>query len=234
LSVLELRGVEREYSVSGRRLSVLRGVSFALRAGEVVWLDGVSGSGKTTVLNVAGLLTRCTRGEVLLAGQVTNGLDDRKLSRLRAHMLGFVFQSHNLLAHFSALENVMLPSLAPSGPARQQAMELLATAGLSDRADLVAARLSGGEQQRVALARALINTPTVVLADEPTAGLDAAAAGIVLAQLRSAARNGRAVLIAAHDRAVGDFCDRRLTIADGFVTEHEHTQARPGAAPDLG
>ena len=214
---LEIHEVFKTYQSDGVVIPVLLGASLDVSAGEVVRLHGPSGSGKSTLMYVAGLLAHPEKGEVVVAGVLTGGLTDQDASRLRATELGFVFQAHNLLPHLTALENVMLPCLLSPARSRARALELLQRVGLSERTNLLAGRLSGGEQQRVALARALVNQPTIILADEPTAGLDDAAATDVLRQLRAAANDGHAVLVASHDVAVSGIADRVLSMRGGQV-----------------
>lgn len=216
-SALELAGISKTYPSGGRRLAVLSDVSLRVDGGEVVWLRGPSGAGKSTLLNIAGLLAFPDRGSVRLAGEETAGMRGGRLARMRARV-GFVFQDHNLLAHLTSVENIMLASRADARTARKRAESMLDHLGLADRAGFPAAQLSGGEQKRIAVARALMNRPAVVLADEPTAGLDAEATGKVLGQLTAAAETGQAVLIASHDEIVASISDRSVALAGATLT----------------
>ncbi|WP_437643464.1 ABC transporter ATP-binding protein [Sorangium sp. So ce362] len=204
------------------RTRALAGVDMVLEEAEFVALIGPSGSGKSTLLNIIGLLDRPTSGRVLLGGIETTRLDERELTRVRARMLGFVFQFHHLLPAFSALENVMLPAWgdegAPSRALRKQAEELLVAVGLADRMHFKTTDLSGGQQQRVAIARALSRRPPLVLADEPTGNLDTDSSNEIFALLRKFNRElGTTCLIVTHDPRIAERCDRTITIVDGRV-----------------
>jgi ABC-type lipoprotein export system ATPase subunit len=214
---IELRGVTKAYGVAP---PVLEGANLIVREGEVVWLRGMSGSGKTTALNIAGLLTTPDAGDVYVAGRETAALTDKELSLLRAQHLGFVFQAHNLLAHLTASENVGLAATAAHDHTPgERVAELLEDVEMTPYAETPAGYLSGGQQQRVAVARALLNNPVAVLADEPTSGLDEETASIVLGLLAKVARDGRAVLIASHDGAVAGVADRETQVVGGRIAE---------------
>jgi lipoprotein-releasing system ATP-binding protein len=220
---LELRGVVRTYRQAGVALPVLRGVSLALRAGEIAALVGPSGAGKSTLLHTAGLLERPDEGEVLLAGRECGRMSDGQRTEMRRAELGFVYQFHHLLPEFSALENVMLPQLiagAGKAKARARAQELLEMVGLAQRAGHRPARLSGGEQQRVAIVRALANAPRVLLGDEPTGNLDIHTAEEVMAALIDIVRRTRlAALVATHNLDLARRMDRILSLDEGRVVE---------------
>jgi len=219
--ILQVQGVTKEYG-ERVRTRALSGVDLTIERGEFVALIGPSGSGKSTLLNIIGLLDRPTAGQVLLAGTDTRGMDDRGLTSLRAHTLGFVFQFHHLLPAFTALENVMLPAWGdtgfPSRKMRERAGELLRAVGLSARLDYRTTDLSGGEQQRVAIARALARRPLLVLADEPTGNLDTAAAAAVFDLMRTFNRDaGTTFLLVTHDPRIAERCDRIVEIVDGRI-----------------
>ncbi len=172
---LRLDKVERRYPQSGGALEILRRADLALLPGELVALVAPSGTGKSTLLHVAGLLEHPDGGEVYIGGMATAGLDDAARTRLRRTEIGFVYQFHHLLPEFSALENVVMPQLIRGlarSEARKRATELLDFLGLGERLDHRPGELSGGEQQRVAIARAVANAPRLLLADEPTGNLD--------------------------------------------------------------
>ncbi len=221
-SPLALRGIQRTFMQGDRQLEVLRGVSLDLRAGEIVALVGQSGSGKSTMLHIAGLLERPDAGDVVLDGKGAAALGDQQRTILRRKFLGFVYQYHHLLPEFSALENVMLPQMLNGlsrSEARRRAVDLLAMVQLKDRADHRPGRLSGGEQQRVAVARAVANAPRVLLADEPTGNLDAATADTVFRQLLALVREtGMAALIATHNPDLAARMDRTVRLKDGVLT----------------
>jgi lipoprotein-releasing system ATP-binding protein len=220
---LELRQVGRIFRQGGNALPVLRAVNFVIRPGEIVALVGPSGAGKSTLLHLAGLLERPDQGEVLLDGTPCGTLGDRERTALRRKHLGFVYQFHQLLPEFSALENVMLPQLIAGkgrGEARRRATELLGMVGLVPRATHRPARLSGGEQQRVAIVRALANLPRVLLGDEPTGNLDQhTAAGVTDTLLDIVRRTGLAALIATHNLDLARRLDRVLVLEDGLIVE---------------
>jgi lipoprotein-releasing system ATP-binding protein len=221
--VLNLTDVSRAYRQGEARLTVFADLSLTVRAGEAVGLVGVSGAGKTTLLYLAGLLERPDSGEVTLAGQATSRLSQSRRDQVRGRKIGFVYQFHNLLPDFSALENVMLPQLiagAARGAAEQQAQTLLESVGVGHRATHRPAKLSGGEQQRVAIARALANDPDLVIADEPTGNLDPATAEQVFALLTTRVRgSGKALLMATHNRELAGQLDRVVMLAGGVLRE---------------
>ncbi|MGV1792628.1 ATP-binding cassette domain-containing protein [Rhizobium lusitanum] len=221
--VLQLSGVERHYGQGETSLSILKGADFALHSGEIVALVAPSGTGKSTLLHVAGLLEHPDAGEVLINGQACEGLSDDKRTAVRRSEIGFVYQFHHLLPEFSALENIMMPQLI-SGLSRKDASEraaqLLDYMRIGHRADHRPAELSGGEQQRVAIARAVANAPLVLLADEPTGNLDPATAHYVFDALEALVRqSGLAALIATHNHELAIRMDRRVTLSDGKVVE---------------
>ncbi len=219
--LLAVEGVVKEYgeAVVTRALA---GVDLTLHEGEFCALIGPSGSGKSTLLNVIGLLDRPTRGRVVVGGTDTTGLDEDGLTRLRARVLGFVFQFHHLLPMFTALENVMLPAWgdegSPSRTMKERAVELLEAVGLGDRMAYKATDLSGGQQQRVAIARALSRRPPLVLADEPTGNLDTESSTEVFSLMRRFNRELRTTfLVVTHDPRIADQCDRIIEIVDGRI-----------------
>jgi len=220
-SVLALKGVRRSFAQGAARLEVLRGVSLAVRPGELVALVGPSGCGKSTLLHIAGLLEQADSGEIWIAGKDGAALSDDQRSALRRDSLGFVYQYHHLLREFSALENIAVPQMIAGrsrAEAGRRAQELLGQVGLAARAGHRPAELSGGEQQRVAIARALANKPRLLLADEPTGNLDEHTAdevfGLLLRLVRGA---GLGALIATHNTALAARMDRRLTLHEGVV-----------------
>jgi lipoprotein-releasing system ATP-binding protein len=219
---LALTGIKRTFVQGDRRLEVLCGVSLELRAGEIVALVGQSGSGKSTMLHIAGLLERPDGGDVVVDGKGAGGLGDAQRTALRRKFLGFVYQYHHLLPEFSALENIMLPQMLNGlsrNEARRRATDLLAMVQLKDRADHRPGRLSGGEQQRVAIARAVANAPRVLLADEPTGNLDATTADTVFRQLLTLVREtGMAALIATHNPDLAARMDRTVHLKDGILS----------------
>ncbi len=218
-AVLRLAGIRRSFRQGQVDLEILRGADAHLLPGEVVALVGPSGSGKSTLLQIAGLLERPDAGEVTVAGTAAGELGDDARTRLRREALGFVYQSHNLLPEFSALENIVLPQMIAGrgrGEASERGRSQLAALGLDGRADHRPAQLSGGEQQRVAIGRALANDPKILLADEPTGSLDMDTSAAVFDALLSRVRDsGLAALIATHDPDLAARADRVLRISEG-------------------
>ncbi len=219
--VLVIEGVVKEYG-DVARTRALNGVDLVVGPGELTALIGPSGSGKSTLLNIIGLLDRPTSGRVVLGGKDTTDLDERELTTMRAHVLGFIFQFHNLLSAFTALENVMLPAWgdrgAPTREMRAAAEDILHAVGLADRMHYRVTNLSGGQQQRVAIARALVHRPALVLADEPTGNPDTASSDEVFALMRKFNRElGTTVLVVTHDSRIADGCDRVVELVDGRV-----------------
>ena len=202
-------------------LEVLKGVSLEVGKGEIVSIVGASGAGKTTLLQIIGTLLPADGGEVEIAGTKLFGLNEKRTAEFRNRHIGFVFQFHNLLPEFSALENVMMPALiggTKRKEAKQRAIELLEAVGLSERAEHKPAQLSGGEQQRVAIARALINRPSVVLADEPTGNLDTHTRDEIqrlLFEVRE--KFGQTIVMVTHDERLAEMADRKIVMSDGQI-----------------
>ena len=202
-------------------LEVLRGVSLEVKEGEIVSIVGASGAGKTTLLQIMGTLLSADSGEVVIANTNVFGLNEKRTAEFRNRHIGFVFQFHNLLPEFSALENVMMPALiggTSRKEAKQRAVELLEAVGLTDRAEHKPAQLSGGEQQRVAIARALINRPSVLFADEPTGNLDTHNRDEIQ-QLRFdiRAKFGQTIVMVTHDERLAEMADRKIVMSDGQI-----------------
>ncbi|OLP55847.1 ABC transporter [Rhizobium rhizosphaerae] len=221
--VLELSAVERHYSQGDKALSILKGADFRLNAGQTVALVAPSGTGKSTLLHLAGLLERPDGGDVLINGRSCGKLGDEERTRIRRHEIGFVYQFHHLLPEFSAIENIMMPQLIgglSKAEARERAAALLDYMRIGHRADHRPSELSGGEQQRVAIARAVANAPFVLLADEPTGNLDPETAGYVFEALKALVKqSGLAAMIATHNHDLAGLMDRCVTIEDGKVVQ---------------
>ncbi|MBR0664128.1 ABC transporter ATP-binding protein [Roseomonas hellenica] len=218
---LRLAGVERRYRSGAGELPVLRGADLTLAAGEIVALVAPSGTGKSTLLHLAGLLERPDGGEVFVDGKAAGTLSDDARTAIRRSTIGFVYQFHHLLPEFTAEENIVLPQMAAGTPrhtARTRARELLAAFGLSGREGHPPGKLSGGEQQRVAIARALANRPRILLADEPTGNLDVGTSARVFGELMEAVRGqGVAALVATHNPDLAQQMDRIVTLEAGVV-----------------
>ena len=216
-AMIELEGITKSFG----SLQVLKGIDLTINRGEVVSIVGPSGAGKTTLLQIMGTLDKPDSGRIMLSGTEVNRLNEKSLSAFRNREIGFVFQFHQLLPEFTALENVTIPALIKGesfGDARKLAMEMLALMGLQDRAAHKPAELSGGEKQRVAVARALINHPSVVLADEPSGSLDTQnkeELHRLFFELRD--RLGQTFVIVTHDEGLAAKTDRTIHIIDGKI-----------------
>lgn len=217
--MLELRNITKSFGP----VNVLNGISLTFNSGEIMSIVGPSGAGKTTLLQIAGTLDRPDSGEVIFNGENLLGLKERKLSKFRNLNLGFIFQFHQLLPEFSALENVALPALI-AGKRRKvafgEAQRWLEELGLSHRLNHKPSELSGGEKQRTAIARALINTPSIVLADEPTGSLDSKNRDEIkniISDLRE--RYNQSFVIVTHDPEIADIADRKVFMEDGLIVD---------------
>ena len=215
--MIKVSGIKKSFG----ELDVLRGVSLEVKEGEIVSIVGASGAGKTTLLQIMGTLLPADGGEVEIAGVKVFGLNEKRTAEFRNRHIGFVFQFHNLLPEFSALENVMMPALiggAKRKEAKHRAMELLEAVGLTDRADHKPAQMSGGEQQRVAIARALINRPSVIFADEPTGNLDTHNRDEIQRLLFDVRKKfGQTIVMVTHDEKLADMADRKIVMSDGTI-----------------
>jgi len=222
--VLALKGLSKIYKKNeAGEVIVLSNASFTLKSGEVVGLIAPSGAGKSTLLHIAGLLDTPDSGTVIVGGQDMSGKSDRERTRTRRQDVGFIYQFHHLLAEFTATENITLPQFAngiSKADALNHAQELLASVGLTDRANHRPAELSGGEQQRVAFCRALANSPRILLADEPTGNLDPATSDTVFAALMELVRGtGLAALIATHNMELAKRMDRIVRLENGQLVD---------------
>ncbi|MET0567459.1 MAG: ABC transporter ATP-binding protein [Hyphomicrobiaceae bacterium] len=222
-AVLRLENLQRTFHQAGRAISVLKGASAALYPGEAVALVGPSGAGKSTLLHIAGLLETPDSGHVFINGRDCARMTDDERTRVRRAERGFVYQFHQLLPEFSALENVMIPQLIQGrskSDAQVRAAELLSGLGLAERLDHRPAELSGGEQQRTAIGRALANAPRLLLADEPTGNLDPQTSGHVFGELIALIeRTGVAALIATHNLELARRMHRVLRMEGGLLVE---------------
>ncbi len=218
-SIISVQHVFKSVTDSSGTLDILRDIDFALLPRETVAIVGASGSGKSTLLSIMAGLDTPTRGTVRFAGQDMFAIDEDARAQLRAQKIGFVFQSFQLLANLSALENVMLPlELANRRDARKAAAEMLVRVGLGERLGHYPKVLSGGEQQRVALARAFVVQPSLLLADEPTGSLDFATGEKVMELMFELNREqGTTLVLVTHDSAIATRCERRITIEAGRV-----------------
>jgi len=221
--LLEVRDLVKTYGTGEVATRVLRGLSLTLETGEMAALLGPSGSGKSTLLTILGTLMKPTSGSYEMLGQDLIVGDDATLTDFRNLHIGFVFQFHNLLPDFTALENVVFPTAIRAGretpAARDRARALLVRMGLADRIDFPTTNLSGGQKQRVAVARSLMNSPELVLADEPTGNLDRASAMQVMELIAEINKEeGTTFLISTHDEKIATLCRREIVVGDGVVT----------------
>ena len=238
-AVVRLEDVHKTYRTGEVDVHAVRGVSFAIEKGEFVARMGASGSGKSSLMKRLGCLDRPTRGRYLLDDTDVSHLDRNALADIRNRKLGFVFQSFNLLARTSALENVELPLLYSAGrklsarETRDRGMKALATVGLGDRAGHYPNQLSGGQQQRVAVARALINEPEVILADEPTGNLDSRTSVELMGVFQGLNDAGITVVMVTHEPDIARYARRDIVMKDGRVQSDRPVPARLLAADEL-
>jgi putative ABC transport system ATP-binding protein len=222
---IDVLNVTKTYGAGSTAYQALRGVDFQVKAGEFVMLSGPSGSGKTTLLSILGCVLTATSGHVSLLGADVSKVSDSKLASLRLSYIGFVFQAHNLIMSLTAQENIsMLLTMrgTPKKAANKEAAELLAQVGLGDKVNSLPRDLSGGQRQRVAIARALAGSPPILLADEPTAALDAQNGLAVTELLRSLAKEkGHTVVVVTHDNRIFHLGDRIVRIEDGLIATGE-------------
>jgi ABC-type lipoprotein export system ATPase subunit len=236
MALIEVRDVTKIYKTGDLDVPVLKGVTCSVARGEMVALMGASGSGKTTLMNILGCLDRPTSGEYLLDGEEASRLSNDARALLRNAKIGFVFQSFNLLARTSALDNVLMPLTyaaheLPETEATARAKRLLERVGLGDRLDHVPSRLSGGQQQRVAIARALVNEPPLLLADEPTGNLDSKTSAEVLQMFQQLnEEDGITIVLVTHDAEVARHARRTIRIKDGVVDSGAAALAAAAAA----
>lgn len=222
-SLIKLENITKVYHLGDTDYPALKGINFQLDRGEMTAIVGVSGSGKSTMMNIIGFLDHCTTGRYLFGGQDVSRLSEQELAAIRNKKIGFVFQSFFLLARSDALQNVMLPLFyrgTPREEAKEIAMHMLEKVGVGHLADHRPNQLSGGQQQRVAIARALVGDPEVVLADEPTGALDSQTGHEVMELFADLNRKeGRTIVIITHDKEVSRRCQRTVTIKDGKIVE---------------
>lgn len=220
--VIRLENIRRHFVVGDETVKALRGVSFTIEEGEFVTIMGSSGSGKSTLLNTLGCLDTPTSGEYYLDGVSVRTMDKNQRATLRNRKIGFIFQSYNLLAKTTAIENVELPLLYNSAynarQRREMAIEALKAVGLGDRLLHKSNQMSGGQMQRVAIARALVNNPAVILADEATGNLDSRTSFEILVLFQKLHAEGRTIIFVTHNPEIAQYSSRNITLKDGKIT----------------
>ena len=237
--LIRITGLRKSYVLGDVTVHALRGVDVELASGTFVTVVGASGSGKSTFMNILGLLDRPTGGQYFLEGEDVSGFDRDRRAVLRNRKIGFVFQNFNLLPRTSALENVELPLLYNGQPTsaaerNRKALGLLQAVGLGERAHHTPNQLSGGQQQRVAIARALVNDPEILLADEPTGNLDTRTSVEIMEILQRLNRdNGITIILITHEHDISEYGHRVITFRDGRVVSDEAVPARRDAAAEL-
>ena len=211
--LLDVRNVSKIYG----DLHALKDVSLSVRKGEWVAIMGSSGSGKSTMMNIIGCMDKPSVGQVILDGQDITKESQKSLTEIRREKIGLIFQQFHLIPYLTALENVMVAQYYHSIPDEEEALKALERVGLKDRAKHLPSQLSGGEQQRVCIARALINSPEIILADEPTGNLDEANEKIVIEILRQLHKEGTTIIVVTHDLEVGDVAERKIVLEYGKI-----------------
>ena len=213
--LLEVKNVSKIYG----DLHALKEVSFQVRKGEWVAIMGSSGSGKSTIMNIIGCMDKPTMGEVILDGQDITKESQTSLTKIRREKIGLIFQQFHLIPYLTALENVMVAQYYHSIPDEQEALQALERVGLKDRAKHLPSQFSGGEQQRVCIARALINSPEIILADEPTGNLDEVNEKIVIEILKQLHEEGATIVVVTHDLDVGNVAERKIILEYGKIVD---------------
>lgn len=224
-TIIEISQLTKTYGMGATSVKALRGISLKIHKGEFVAIMGPSGSGKSTLLHLLGGIDHSTSGSYMLDGVKVNDMDDDSLAEVRNEKIGFVFQQFNLLPRTTALDNVVLPltyGKRKQGDLRAQAMQVLTTIGLENRASHRPNELSGGQQQRVAIARALINEPSIILADEPTGNLDTKSGDEIMSIFDGLNTEGKTIILITHERYIAEHARRIIYLQDGKVVSDEN------------
>jgi len=226
MALIHLQGVKKLYDMGAEQVRALNGLDLEVERGEYLAIMGPSGSGKSTLMNLLGCLDTPTEGTYVLNGTAVEKLNDEELAAIRNREIGFVFQTFNLLARTDALQNVELPLIysgVPRKERRERALEALRRVGLGDRVHHQPNELSGGQRQRVAVARALVNSPSILLADEPTGNLDSATSTEIMGLFDELHRAGNTVILVTHELDIADHAERRVLLRDGRVVSDERS-----------
>ena len=235
-SIIEINQITKIYKMGKVQVTALDGVSLTVQPGEFLAIMGPSGSGKSTLMNILGCLDRPTSGTYLLAGQDVSRMNREQLARIRNQKIGFIFQSYNLLTQATALENVLMPVVyrrnghISNRDRLELARQVLTTVGLIDREQHKPTEMSGGQQQRVAIARALINSPALILADEPTGNLDSHSGKEIMEILQNLHGQGRTIVMITHDARNAEYAQRIIHLGDGRICEENNHVINPAIA----
>jgi len=222
--IISLTDIVKKYNIGSVETIVLKKVSFNVNKGEMIAIVGASGSGKSTMMNIIGLLDKADNGTYLIKGNDVAGLEDDDLAKLRNQSIGFVFQQFNLLPRFNAKKNIELPLIyraISKELINQKVSNVLKRVGMEDFASHRPTQLSGGQQQRIAIARALVGDPEVILADEPTGSLDSQTGKEIMNLFLDLHREGRTIILVTHDEKVASLCERRITLVDGKIVSSQ-------------
>lgn len=224
MNIIEIKGLKKDYPLGKTTVNAIRGVDLSIEKGDFLSIIGPSGSGKTTLLNIIGCIDHATSGSVKIAGKEITSLNDKKITDIRLHQIGFIFQTFNLIPVLNALENVEFPLLLMKnrtrGEVRKKALSLLEAVGLNEHIKHRPSELSGGQRQRVAIARALVTGPDIVLADEPTANLDSVTGASILDSMRTMnEREHTTFIFSTHDANVLKYARKVIKIKDGLIVE---------------
>ncbi|RAJ11463.1 ABC transporter ATP-binding protein [Arenibacter echinorum] len=235
--IIKIEDLTREFIMGAETVRALRGISFTIKEGEFVTIMGSSGSGKSTLLNILGCLDQPTSGIYEIDGVKMKDLSKNQLATIRNEKIGFIFQSYNLLARTSALENVELPlfynSKVSSEERRDRAIKAIEMVGLSDRKDHTPSQLSGGQQQRVAIARSLVNSPVMILADEATGNLDTKTAYEIMSIFQELNKQGITIVFVTHEPDIASFSNRTIVLKDGNIIQDKINNKVLSAAEEL-
>jgi putative ABC transport system ATP-binding protein len=235
--IIKIENLKREFTMGTETVHALRGISFTIKEGEFVTIMGSSGSGKSTMLNILGCLDQPTSGVYEIDGLKVKDLTRNELAKIRNEKIGFIFQSYNLLARTSAIENVELPLLYNSAVSNQErrdrAIKALEMVGLADRLHHTPSQLSGGQQQRVAIARSLVNNPVMILADEATGNLDTRTSYEIMSLFQELNKKGITIAFVTHEPDIANFSNRTIVLKDGKVIKDDLNQDVQSAAEQL-